>query len=128
MKNHFANMIAIIKNGQLSKKAYVNQTRKKLCEFVLNILWDEGFISGYNVSNTNSNQLRIFLKYSNGKPAITSIKLLTKPSLKLNYSLKQLWKINSSEGLLIISTDKGFMSINDCKKYKVGGVPFLIVK
>jgi small subunit ribosomal protein S8 len=126
MKNHFANMIATIKNGQLSKKAYVNQTRKKTCEFVLNILWDEGFISGYKVSN--SNQLKIFLKYSNGKPAITSIKLLTKPSLKLNYSLKQLWKINSSEGLLIVSTDKGFMSINDCKKYKIGGIPVLIVK
>lgn len=119
-------MIATIKNGQLSKKAYVNQTRKKTCEFVLNILWDEGFISGYKVSN--SNQLKIFLKYSNGKPAITSIKLLTKPSLKLNYSLKQLWKINSSEGLLIVSTDKGFMSINDCKKYKIGGIPVLIVK
>lgn len=128
MKNHFANMIATIKNGQLSKKAYVNQTRKKTCEFVLSILWDEGFISGYKISNTNPNKLKIFLKYTNGKPAINNIKLLTKPSLNLYYSLKQLWKINSSEGLLIISTDKGFMSINDCKKYSVGGVPFLVVK
>ena len=49
MKNHFANMIATIKNGQLSKKAYINQPRKKTCEFVLNILWDEGFISVYKI-------------------------------------------------------------------------------
>jgi small subunit ribosomal protein S8 len=128
MKNHLANMIATIKNGQLAKKAYVNQTRKKTCEFVLNILWDEGYISGYKISNTSSNTLKIFLKYTNEKPAINSIKLLTKPSLRIYYSLKQLWKLSSSEGLLIMSTNKGFMSINECKKYRLGGEPFLIVK
>lgn len=128
MKNHFANMIANIKNGQQSKKAYVITTRKKTCEYVLNILWDEGFIFGYKISSTNPNMLKVYLKYNNENPAINNIKLLTKPSLKIYYSLKQLWKLNSSEGLLIISTNKGFMSLNDCKKYRLGGEPFLTVK
>lgn len=121
-------MIAIIKNGQQSKKAFVTIMRKKTCEYVLNILWDEGYISGYKISSINSNILKVYLKYNNENPAINNIKLLTKPSLKVYYSLKQLWKLNSSEGLLIISTNKGFMSLNDCKKYRLGGEPFLTVK
>jgi|TARA_B110000261_G_scaffold164681_1_gene216176 small subunit ribosomal protein S8 len=128
MKNHLANMVASIKNGQLARKAYINQTRKKTCESVLNVLWDEGFISGYKISKTNPNILKVFLKYRNGKPAINSIKMISKPSLRIYYSLKQLWKLDSSEGLLVISTNKGLMSINDCKKYKLGGEPFLIIK
>jgi small subunit ribosomal protein S8 len=128
MKNHLANMVASIKNGQLARKAYINQTRKKTCESVLNVLWDEGFISGYKISKTNPNILKVFLKYRNGKPAINSIKMRSKPSLRIYYSLKQLWKLDSSEGLLVISTNKGLMSINDCKKYKLGGEPFLIIK
>jgi len=121
-------MVASIKNGQLAKKAYVNQTRKKTCESVLNVLWDEGFISGYKISKTTPNILKIFLKYNGGKPVINSMKMLSKPSLKTYYSLKQIWKLDSSKGTVIISTNKGFMSLNDCKKQKLGGEPFIIVR
>jgi small subunit ribosomal protein S8 len=128
MKNHLFNMIASINNGQLVKKAYILQRRKKICESVLNILWDEGYISGYKISKTNPNILKIFLKYKNGKPAVNLMKALSKPSLRVYYSLKQLWKLDSSEGLLVVSTNKGLMSVNDCKKHKLGGEPLFIVK
>jgi|TARA_B110000967_G_C18901297_1_gene575455 small subunit ribosomal protein S8 len=128
MKNHLYNMIASIKNGQSAKKAYINQIRKKTCESVLNVLWDEGFISGYKTSKSNPNVLKIFLKYKSKKPVINSIKVLSKPSLRIYYSLKQLWKLDSSKGVIIISTNKGFMSLNDCKQQKLGGEPFIIVK
>jgi len=121
-------MVASIKNGQLAKKAYINQRRKKTCESVLNVLWDEGFISGYKTSKNNPNVLKIFLKYKRNIPAINSIKVLSKPSLRIYYSLKQLWKLDSSKGVIIVSTNKGFMSLNDCKQQKLGGEPFIIVK
>jgi small subunit ribosomal protein S8 len=128
MKNHLFNMVASINNGQLAKKAFITQRRKKICESVLNILWDEGFISGYKVSKADPNVLKIFLKYKNGTPAINLMKTLSKPSLRIYYSLKQLWKMNGSEGLLVVSTSKGLMSLNDCKKYKLGGEPLFILK
>lgn len=121
-------MVAKIKNGQLAKKSFVEQSKTKICEALLNILWDEGFILGYKISNINSSVLKIFLKYKNGKPAINNIKLITKPSLRIYYSIKQLWKFDSSKGTLILSTNKGFMSINTCKKLKLGGEPFIIIK
>lgn len=128
MKNYLSNMVASIKNAQLARKAYTYQTKKNVCESVLNVLWDEGYILGYRISKSHPNNIKIFFKYKNGKPVINSIKMLSKPSLKFYYSLKQLWKLDSSKGILIISTTKGLMSLNDCKKYNLGGEPLIIVK
>jgi small subunit ribosomal protein S8 len=128
MKNHVSNMIANIKNGQLARKAYIYQKKKKSCESILNVLWDEGFISGYKISKSRHNVLKVFLKYTNGKPTISLLKMVSKPSLKIYYSVKQLWKLDSSQGIVILSTNRGILSVNECKKLKLGGEPFIIIK
>ena len=120
-------MVANIKNGQLAKKAYIYQKKTFLCQSILNILWDEGFILGYKIEQVNIKNLKVFLKYKKGKPSINSIKTVSKPSLRIYYSIKQLWKLDSSKGLLIISTNKGLKSLDDCKKHKLGGEPFFII-
>lgn len=128
MNNHICNMIATINNGQLAKKAFVLQTHKKACEGILNVLWDEGFILGYKISKNNLKTIKIFLKYKNGFPVISLMKVLSKPSLRIYYSVKQLWKLDSSKGIIILSTSKGFMSNNDCKNFFLGGEPIILVK
>jgi len=128
MKNHVSNMIANIKNGQLARKAYIYQKKKKSCESILNVLWDEGFISGYKISKSRHNVLKVFLKYTNGKPTISLLKMVSKPSLKIYYSVKQLWKLDPSQGIVILSTNRGILSVNECKKLKLGGEPFIIIK
>jgi small subunit ribosomal protein S8 len=121
-------MFANIQNGQLAKKAFVTQKKKKICEYILNVLWDEGFILGYKVENEDTTKLRIFLKYNNNKPVIQTLKPISKPGFRVYYSLKQIWKIDSSKTFLVISTHKGLKTLNSCKKLKLGGEPFLIIK
>ena len=121
-------MFANIKNGQTSKKSVVIQTRKIVCEKILKILWDEGFITGYRIFSKNNKKLEIFLKYQkNGQPSINSFKSLSKPGRRIYYSAKQLWKIDSNKSFIILSTNQGFKSITQCKKDKIGGEPFLII-
>lgn len=120
-------MFASIKNNQLAKRSFIFHTRKKICESFLKILWQEGFILGYKIDSNNTNRLIIFLKYKNGQPVINSIKLLSKPSRRIYYSTKQIWKIDSSKSFIIFSTNKGLKSILDCKKLKIGGEPFLVI-
>lgn len=121
-------MFANIKNGQTAKKSIIVQTRKNMCEHILKLLWDEGFISGYRISLENAQKLEIFLKYQkNGNPTINSIKTMSKPGKRLYYSAKQIWKIDSSKLFIIFSTNKGLKSITQCKKFKLGGEPFLII-
>ena len=126
MKYYLFNMFTAIRNGQIAKKNVIYQRNVKNCENFLKVLWNEGFIIGYEYSKDNK-QIKIVLKYLNNKPAINSIKLITKPSKRVYYSLKQLWKINPSSGLIILSTTKGILSLENCKKLGVGGEAFIIV-
>lgn len=127
MKNHLWGMFANLKNGQLAKRSFIYQTKKKICEAFLKIIWDEGFILGYSINPNNLNQLKIFLKYKNGKPVINTIQIISKPSKRIYWSASQIWKIDSSKNFIIISTNKGLKSIIDCKKLKIGGEPFLSI-
>ena len=129
MKHYLWNMLTNIKNGQLAKKAMIYQTRKQICESLLKVLWDEGYISGYQISKLDKTKLQIFLKYNNnGDPAIYSLSFLSKPSRRIYYSSKQIWKLDSSKTFIIFSTNKGLMTIEQCKKINEGGEPLLIIK
>jgi len=68
----------------------MHQPKTNLIITFLNILWDEGFILGYKIDNLDSSLLKIFLKYKNGNPIITTIKFITKPSRHIYYSVSQL--------------------------------------
>ena len=120
-------MFANIRNGQISGRSIILQKRKKICEAFLRILWAEGFILGYKIDTNNIDQLKIFLKYNKNKPAMHSIKFLSKPSRRLYYSAKQIWKIDSNKSFIIFSTNKGLKSILECKKMRIGGEPFIAI-
>nr|QYB23132.1 ribosomal protein S8 [Nitzschia traheaformis] len=128
MTKYAFNMFISIKNSQKSKKSSVNVYRKNLCEAFLKLLWNEGFIAGYKTVSSDNKKLEVFLKYSDtGNPIINSIKFVSKPSRRIYFSIKQIWKLDSTKTFIIFSTTHGLMSINDCKKNKIGGEPLVIV-
>lgn len=120
-------MFANIQNGHLAKRSFVIQKNKKICGYILNVLWDEGFILGYALAEEDPTKIKIFLKYINGKPAIKTLKSISKPGLRIHYSLKQIWKIDSRNTCVILSTDKGLKTLIDCKKLRLGGEPLVTV-
>ena len=123
MKGHLYNMIASLKNGQDVKKAFVLSENSRFCRKLLDILWDEGFISGYKTLSMN--KLKIYLKYKNGNSVISSIKVISKPSLRVYYSVKKLKKLKKN---LILTTHKGIKTISNCKKLNIGGEPIIMIK
>lgn len=128
MKNNLWNIPANLKNGQISRRNSIYQPKTKLTIAFLNILWDEGFILGYKISNSDSSLLKIFLKYKNGNPVINSIKFVFKPSRSIYYSVSQLWKLDSKKSVVILTTSKGLMTISECKKSQTGGKPLFIIR
>ena len=125
MKAHLYSMFDSLKKGQRSNQSFVYVRRKNISESFLRILWNEGFILGYTV--ISKDKLKVSLKYKFGKPLINSIKTLSKPNRRIYYSIRQIWKINSSKSFLIFSTNKGLQSINSCKKLKIGGEPYISI-
>ena len=128
MKNTLWNISAHLKNNQISQRNWMYQPKTNLVITFLNILWDEGFILGYKIDNSDSSLLKIFLKYKNGNPVITTIKSITKPSRRIYYSVSQLWKLESKKSLIILTTAKGLMTAYECKKNQIGGKPIFMIK
>ena len=121
-------MFANLKNSQMAKKSVILESRKNVCESFLKILWDEGFISGYRVFGPDDRKIEIFLKYTRtGKPAINSLKSLSKPGQRFYYSTKQIWKLDASKTFIIFSTNEGLKTINQCKKNRIGGEPLVMI-
>jgi small subunit ribosomal protein S8 len=123
MKGHFYNLISNLKNGQIVNKAFVINENSRICRKVLDILWDEGFILGYKILPVN--KLKIYLKYRNGNSVIRSIKVVSKPSLRVYYSVRELRRLKK---FLILTTHKGIKTISNCKRLNIGGEPLIMLK
>ena len=114
-------MLSHVKNGQKAKKAFITYPKTRICYNSLNLLWNENFIAGYQISLTNNEGVKIFLRYYKNDSVINSIRYISKPGTRLYYSITQLCKINYNLGLLLIRTDKGVFSLDECKKANIGG-------
>lgn len=128
MKHHFWNLIACLKNGGIAKKHTVTHVNKNLSKDLLTLLWEEGYITGFSEDKTEKTKLKIFLKYdAKKKPSIKSIDPISKPGKRVYSSVDSLWKIQSNNKLIVISTNKGLKSLNFCKKHNLGGEVLLAV-
>lgn len=114
-------MLGHIKNGQKARKRFITYPKTWICYTSLNLLWNENLIAGYQISRTNHEDMKIFLRYYKNDSVITAIRYISKPGNRLHYSLTQLCKINSNLGLLLIRTDKGILALSECKKANIGG-------
>lgn len=112
-----SNLFSKINNGYLSKKTKIIQHNSKQSINILNILIKEGFIKSYKL--TTQNQLNIYLKYKQNKPIINQIKRLSKPSRRIYFKNKDLYK--KMNGFYILSTSVGILTDVQAKKLNVGG-------
>jgi len=123
-------MISSIKNAQLANKTVIFQKKNNFCFLLLNVLWDEGFILGFKKSIFSTQHYEIYLKYNDKKQSLNflNIKIVFKPNINFFLNVKQLWKLNLTTELLILSTSKGLVTHNHCRKYNIGGKPFILLK
>jgi len=128
MKNTLWNITTDLKNAQIARRNCMYYSKTKLAINLLNIFWNEGYILGYKICNENSNLLKIFLKYRDENSVINSLKLISKPSRSMFYSLPQLYKLDSKKKFILLSTSKGLMTINECKQDQIGGKLLLIIR
>jgi len=122
MNYRLADMLSVIRNGQSARLAVVRCQATKLLGSVLEVLKNEGFISGYKkVEEGAKSHFDIELKYHEGEKAIKEINCISKPGRRVYYSISDLPKFFNGLGIAIISTSRGVMSDFDARKAGVGG-------
>jgi small subunit ribosomal protein S8 len=114
-------MYATINNGLLARKKSVIHPQKNICTNVLKVMYKEGYINGFRRLPDQPGMLEIFLKYNYGKPAISNLSIVSKPSRRIYTKVDSLWKLSTSLQTLIISTSRGIFSDKECRKLGLGG-------
>lgn len=119
-----ADSLIRIKNGYLAYREEVVLPYSKLVLAICKLLQDESFIESFKekkVEGKNYSNIKVVLKYLGKKPALTDVKRISKPGLRIYKSHKALPKVLNGFGLAIISTPKGVMSDKQARKEGVGG-------
>lgn len=116
-------MLARIKNAQLRGRSTVRSPASKLRRWVLDVLESEGYIRGYEMSQSAAGhpEIEISLKYFEGAPAIRELKRVSKPGRRVYAGVKNLPSVRQGLGVAIVSTAKGVMSDADARSNNVGG-------
>ena len=121
MENSIIDLIIRIKNGYMAKKETIESPHSKYKETILKKLMSLKFIKNYTVKGEIKKNIIINLSYEEGNPAITDVKIYSKPGMRLYISYKNLKPVLSGFGYSILSTSKGIMTDREAKKAKLGG-------
>lgn len=107
-----------IKNGYMAGKLEVSIPYSKLIFNLCQILFKAGYIKSVEKSEKD---ILVKLKYEGRSPALTDLKRVSKPSLRVYKGAKFLPKVLSGIGIAIISTPKGLMTDREARSAGVGG-------
>lgn len=118
-----ANLLTNIRNAYMSRNDKTEAPHSKIKEEILRVLKETGFISDFKTITKNNHKiLEITLSYiPSGDPILTSIKRISRPSVRIYADKNNLPFVLSGKGIAIISTSKGIMTESQARSSKLGG-------
>ena len=115
-------MLTRIRNANNSKHETVDVPASNMKKAIADILVNEGYIKGYQViEDGKQGVIRITLKYVGKQKAITGIKRVSKPGLRVYANCEDMPRVMNGLGIAIVSTSKGIMTDKKARQENVGG-------
>jgi len=123
MTDPIADFLTRLRNGCKARLAECVMPHSNLKEGIAAILKTEGYIADYaaGADEQGHKTLIVKLKYVDSAPAITGIKRVSTPGRRLYCSYTEVPRVLNGLGIAIISTSKGLMKDQDCRRNKAGG-------
>jgi len=111
-----------IRNASKAKKVRVQIPASKTKISLAGIMKKHGYILDFEVIDDNKqNIINIVLKYRNGISAISGMKRISKPGLRIYKSSVQIPRVLNGLGTAVISTSNGLLTDKEAKLKSVGG-------
>jgi small subunit ribosomal protein S8 len=123
LSDPLGDMLTRLRNGQMAGLDSIAMPASRLRTNVLDVLQREGYIRGYFEEELRAGvrELRVELKYDNGKPVIQEIARVSRPGRRIYSKIADLPKIYNGLGISILSTPRGVMSDTEARTANVGG-------
>ena len=94
----------------------------KLNKKIIEILRNNGFIKDFEVkTNGNKKQIMITLLYKDKKPAISEVKIVSRPGRRIYSKRAKFRPVLGNLGIAVVTTSKGVMTAREAIKGQVGG-------
>jgi small subunit ribosomal protein S8 len=118
-----ADMLTRIRNAIMVRHDSVLVPASKVKLSIAKILKEEGFISDYEiVKGTPHREIKVKLRYMDGnKPAISGLKRMSKPGLRLYVQKKEIPRVYGGLGIAILSTSQGLRTGQQAWRQGSGG-------
>jgi small subunit ribosomal protein S8 len=117
-----ADMLTRIRNASAAKHATVDIPASNIKKAIAEILLEEGYIKNYQLVNDGAQGvIKITLKYNGNEKAITGLRRVSKPGLRMYAGADELPQVLKGLGIAIISTSKGVMTDKKARAAHVGG-------
>ena len=121
MTDPIADMLTRIRNANKMRNPKVSMPSSNLKVEIAKLLKEEGFIEDFKVTDELKKELEITLRYSGKERAITGLKKISKPGLRVYVQSHNIPKVLNGLGVAIISTSKGLLSDKEARKESIGG-------
>jgi small subunit ribosomal protein S8 len=117
-----ADMLTRIRNAIMIRSDKVDIPASRMKLDIAKILKEEGFIRAYKIIKDNKQGvLRISLKYVDGESVISGLKRVSKPGRRVYVGYRDIPVVMGGIGIGILTTPKGIMSDQSCRREKAGG-------
>ena len=94
-----------------------------LKEAIAAILKTEGYVADHSnsVDAAGHKTLVVKMKYVDNAPALTNLSSVSTPGRRLYYGYSEIPRVLNGLGISILSTSKGLLKDQDCRRQKLGG-------
>jgi small subunit ribosomal protein S8 len=111
-----------LRNAAKAKKPRVDIPSSFMKKNLAEILKKQNFIEDFLVVEDNKqNIIRIQLKYRNGLSAISGLRRISTPGLRVYKNSSDLPRVLNGLGIAVVSTSKGLLTDKQARKDSIGG-------
>ncbi len=122
MTDPIADFLTRIRNAIRARHHVVDVPASKMKIDLARILLNQRYIDSYEVvEDGKQGLLRIRLKYIQGRNAISGLKRISKPGLRIYKDAKSIDRVFNGLGIAIISTSKGLLTDKEARAQNIGG-------
>ena len=115
-----ADFLIRLQNASMARKERVSIPFSRMKRSIAEILAREGYVSEVDKVKEGT-ALTVVLAYKNGKPGISGVKRISKPSRRLYLGVRDLRPVKRGHGLMLLSTPAGILTGKEAREKRVGG-------
>ena len=122
MTDPIADMLTRIRNAVAARHPRVSMPASKMKLAIARVLKEEGYIKDIEIlKDSAQGTLRLTLRYVEKQPALTQLKRVSKPGLRVYTKRAAIPRVRGGQGIAILSTPQGLMTGHRAYMQGLGG-------